>query len=183
MKLNSLVNKKKGQAAITDLFVAIGIFIVLIAVTSVLWNLYSLRLQNRIIYDDLVVKGFQISDLLLKTSGDPPNWDILLLNGELLSPVDENINYVGLVKDELNIANNKTLALTLLGEANMQKIFHAEQYSIGIRIRDASGEDVYLFGKIGGSAKYSVNLGRNIMYQDAPRGTFNPSTIEVILSK
>ncbi|MDP3917270.1 MAG: hypothetical protein Q8Q42_03205 [Nanoarchaeota archaeon] len=180
MRLRNVNVGRKGQAAVTDLFVAIGVFIVLITITSVMWNLYNIRLQNRIIYDDLVVKSFQINDLLLKTPGFPDNWDYLFLSDRILT---EEIYYIGLVEGELNIPFNKTLALSKMGEENITSVFHAGQYRMGIRIRDADGEDLYSVGKVSGSSKYSVNLGRNVMYQNVPDGSFTPSSIEVILSR
>ena len=51
----------------------------MITITSVLWNLYHVRLLNRMEYDDLVVKSFEVSDLMLKTPGEPDNWDYLTL--------------------------------------------------------------------------------------------------------
>ena len=181
MKLRNINCRKKGQAAITDLFVAIGIFIVLITITSILWNLYNIRLQNRMIYDDLVIKGFQISDLMLKTPGKPDNWDVLILSDDITDVND--IYYVGLVEGELKIPRNKTLGLSKLEEENISRIFHAGQYRLGIRIRDADGGDLYSVGRVSGSSKYSVNLGRNVMYQEIPGGPYQPSSIEVILSR
>ena len=171
---------KKGQAAVTDLFVAIGIFIVLITITSVLWNLYHVRLINRMDYDDLVIKNFQITDFLLKTSGSPANWDYLYTQ-ELID--EDDIYYVGLVEGDFRIPYNKTYALTNLTEYNLKEIFHAGQYRFGIRIKNITGDDIYTFGKVSGSSKFSVNLARNIMYQEIPGGDYKPAIIEVILSK
>jgi hypothetical protein len=69
-----------------------------------------------------------------------------------------------------------------LTEENVKKIFHAGQYRLGIRIRNITGDDVYTFGKVAGSSRFSVNLARNIMYQELPQGDYKPATIEVILS-
>ncbi len=172
-------NRKKGQAAITDLFVAVGIFIILITITSVLWNLYNVRLLNRLEYDDLVVKSFEISDLLLKTPGEPDNWDYLILNGGSA----EDIWFVGLVEEELKIPFEKTEGMDALGEEVIRDIFHAGQYRLGIRIRNNESEEMYILGKVSGGSKFSVNLGRDILYQNTTNGVYHPAIIEVILSK
>ncbi|MBT3865895.1 hypothetical protein HOF78_02195 [Candidatus Woesearchaeota archaeon] len=170
---------KKGQAAITDLFVAVGIFIILITITSVLWNLYNVRLLNRLEYDDLVVKTFEISDLLLKSSGQPDNWDHLALGGASA----EDIMFVGLVEEELKIPFNKTEGMDALGEEAIRDIFHAGQYRLGIRIRNNIAEEMYVLGKVSGGSKFSVNLGRDVLYQNSTGGIYFPAVIEVILSK
>lgn len=170
---------KRGQAAITDLFVAVGIFIILITITSVLWNLYNVRLLNRLEYDDLVVKSFEISDLLLKTPGQPDNWDYLALNGGSA----EDIMFLGLVEEELRIPFNKTEGMDALGEDVIRDIFHAGQYRLGIRIRNDIAEEMYVMGKVSGGSKFSVNLGRDVLYQNATGGLYFPAVIEVILSK
>ncbi len=174
-----MIKSKKGQAAVTDLFVAIGIFIVLITITSVLWNLYHVRLVNRMDYDDLVIKNFQITDFLLKTPGSPANWDSLYTR-ELINY--DAIAYVGLVEGDFRVPYNKTYALTNLTEENVKEIFHAGQYRLGIRIKNITGGDVYTFGRVSGSSKFSVNLARNIMYEEIPTGDYKPAVIEVILS-
>ncbi len=173
------INGKRGQAAVTDLFVAIGIFIILVTITTVLWNLYNIRLTNRVDYDGLAIKTFQTSDLLLQTPGNPDNWDYLVLQEAAGS---NEINYIGLVNGELKVPYNKTLALIQLNETEIKKIFHAGQYRIGIRIRNENGTDIYNFGKVSGTSKYAVNLARNVLYQRTPGGTFDPSTLEVIMS-
>jgi hypothetical protein len=179
MKLAN-IRKKRGQAAVTDLFVAIGIFIVLITITSVLWNLYNVRLVNRLEYDDLSIKAFQISDFLLKTPGNPDNWDYLVLE-EDVGPDD--IVYVGLVEGELRIPKNKTIALAELNESGISEVFRAQQYRVGIRIRNANGTEIYNVGKVSGTSKFSVNLGRNVLYQHTAGSPFDPSSLEVIVSK
>ncbi len=177
---------KKGQAGITDLFVAVAIFIILITITSVLWNLYNVRLLNRMEYEEVVVKSFEVSDLLLKTPGEPDNWDYLTLTGNILY---EDINFVGLIGEELKISVNKTNALDVIGaglvtpEEALREIFHAGQYRIGIRIRNNVSEDLYTFGRVSGGNKFSVNLGRDVLYQNETGGPYNPAVIEVILSK
>jgi hypothetical protein len=158
----------------------------LITITSVLWNLYHVRLLNRMEYDDLVVKSFEVSDLMLKTPGEPDNWDYLTLTSGITY---EEIKFVGLVGEELKIPVGKTNALDELGDASvtpeeaLRDIFHAGQYRMGIRIRNNDSEEMYVFGKVSGGSKFSVNLGRDILYQNETDGPYRPAIIEVILSK
>src|SRR3989344_9407637 len=71
-----MMQKKSGQAAVTDLFIAISVFIILITITTLTWNLYNIRLTSRFDYDEMMLKGFQVSDLLVKSKGIPANWHV-----------------------------------------------------------------------------------------------------------
>ena len=175
-----MYKKKKGQAAITDLFVAIGIFIVLITITSVLWNLYHIRLINRMDHDDIVVKTFQVSDLLLKTSGSPDNWDYLVLEDDATSA---DIEFIGIIDEEYKIPYDKINALRVLGEDEIKEVFHAGQYRFGLRIKDAESVIVFSVGKMSGGGKFSVNLARDIMYELTPGAAYEYGTVEVLLSQ
>tara|TARA_Y100000310_G_scaffold345353_1_gene464069 strand:- start:377 stop:916 length:540 start_codon:yes stop_codon:yes gene_type:complete len=179
--MRKLKNKgRKGQAAVTDLFVALGIFVVLMIVTSVLWNLYTVRLSNRMIYDDLVMNTFQSFDVLLKTPGEPGNWEYLVsFDGKGV----DDIVYVGLVEGERSVPCEKMNALETLGEDNIKKILHVGQYNLGIEVLDAGGERIKLIGTTGGGSKFSVNLARNIMYQNEECKDFQPAIIQLVLSR
>ena len=183
--------KKRGQAAVTDLFVAIGIFIVLVTVTSVLWNLYQVRLMNNMDHDETVVKAFQVSDILLKTPGEPSNWEqnVLNLGSESALPY---IKYIGLVEGDRKVPYDKinALRLDLIGvpprnitEEDVKKMFHASQYRLGIKITSSDGNEVLLFGRTSGTSKFSVNLGKNVFCQEYFDSDYVPCIIEVIISK
>jgi hypothetical protein len=174
-----MYKRKQGQAAITDLFVAIGIFIVLITITSVLWNLYHIRLINRMDHDDIVVKTFQVSDMLLKTPGSPDNWDYLVSQGATSS----DIEFIGVIDEEYKIPYNKITALMNLGEDEIKKVFHAGQYNFGLRIKDANSAIVFSVGKMSGGGKFSVNLERDIMYEPTPGADYLYGTVEVLISQ
>jgi len=175
-----MYKRKKGQAAITDLFVAIGIFIVLITITSVLWNLYHIRLINRMDHDDIVVKTFQVSDMLLKTPGSPDNWDYLVLEQGANS---DAIDFIGIIDEEYKIPYDKITALVALREDEIKEVFHAGQYSFGLRIKDANSNIVFSVGKMSGGGKFSVNLARDVMYEPTPGAAYVYGTVEVLLSQ
>jgi hypothetical protein len=183
MKLRN-IREKKSQAAITDLFIALAIFVVLIIVTTTIWNLYNVRLRNRMSYDDIVIKSFQVSDMLLKTAGNPSNWDSMYWNNEDFSPAEvESIIYPGLMEKDLFISYDKIKALREFNESNIKKKFHAGQYNFGIKVMNSTGGMMYSLGHSGGTSKFSINLARDVMFQPASDANYQRARIEVMLSK
>src|SRR3989344_3394440 len=69
------MKKKRGQAAITDLFIAIAVFIILITITTLSWQLYNIRLNSRLDFDDIILKTFVVTDTLVKSPGSPGDWE------------------------------------------------------------------------------------------------------------
>ena len=66
---------KKAQMSMVDLFMAISIFIILIIAIALLWYNYKVKLAEDFAYEDLQVKAFQVSDLLVKSPGKPSKWE------------------------------------------------------------------------------------------------------------
>jgi hypothetical protein len=178
------VKRKKGQAAITDLFVALAIFIVLIIVTTTIWNLYNVRLRNRMAYDDIAIKSFQVSDILLKTGGNPLNWNSFYWDDGKFSQVEiDNIIYPGLIERDLFVPYEKIKALEEFNESNIKEVFHSGRYNFGIRVINSTGEVIYNMGHIGGNNKFSINLAKDIMFQKSAASNYERARIEVMLSK
>jgi len=175
---------KKSQAAITDLFIAIAIFIVLIIVTTTLWNLYNVRLINRMAYDDIVIKSFQVSDMLLKTPGNPVNWENEYWDNLGFDQTEiDGIRYPGLIERDIFVPYRKIRALEDFNETSMQEKFHAGQYRFSIKVVNLTGDTINSFGNPGGSSTFSINLARSVMYQESEASGYEPAVIEVMLSR
>ena len=66
---------KKGQVAVLDLFISAVIFGVLVSTIMLTWNEYNIRIEKHIGYNDLVIKTFHITDLLVQYPGKPTAWE------------------------------------------------------------------------------------------------------------
>ena len=172
---------KRGQAAVTDLFVAVAIFITLVTITTATWNLYGTRLNSRITYDDMVVKAYQVSDILLKTGGEPNNWETFDFSSGV-----SGVGYVGLIDNDRHIPYEKIVGLINLYDydsgISLSNMFSLGQYDFGVNILDAGGSSIYSFGGAVAGARYTVNLARTMIYEDS-LGVPQVVTVEIILSK
>ena len=169
-----MVTTTRGQAAVTDLFIAISVFIILITITTLTWNLYNIRLTSRFDYDEMMLKGFQVSDLLVKSKGVPADWHITYNTtypNPRTSPNDINPPAVlGLSDNERILSNERVDAFKDISDANPQIIKDALRinlYNYYFVIRNQTGVPILNTGLFP-SGKYAVNLARVVLYNDQP---------------
>ncbi len=147
-----------GQAAITDLFVAISIFIILVTITTLTWDLYKIRLDNRLSYDDMVLKSFQISDTLVKSFGSPDNWET--------NP--QQVQTIGLIETEKVLSKAKVDAFVQqLNYSFIKDLFNINLYDFYFTLNAPNGTVLVTKG-LSPQGKYNVNLARVIVYQNQP---------------
>jgi hypothetical protein len=160
-----LAKKRQGQAAITDLFIAVAVFIILITITTLIWNLYNVRLDARIDYDNMVMKGYHITDTLVKHPGHPNIWETYM---------EENISYLlnktilfGLAEQDHVISAEKLTVFINLTNTNytqVKKKFTMLPYELYVVMKDINGTPLVFAGKIP-QGKYAVNIARLVYYQ------------------
>ena len=161
----ALLRRKKGQAAITDLFIAVAIFIVLIALTTLIWNLYNARLESRLDYDTMVLKGYYIADGFVKSPGYPEDW-------ETLSSLNQT-QLIGLAEYDHVISDAKVAKFASLSDASqptyasMKNIMRLNLYDYYFVLKDQQGVILYSGGRYP-SGKFTVNLARVVLYNNQP---------------
>ena len=153
----------RGQAGITDLFVAIAIFIVLITITTLTWDLYNARLSSALDYDTMVVKAYHITDTFVKSPGYPPDW-------EFQSNPELTTSMIGLASADHVLAASKVSKFAELSTTQydaMRTILRLSLYDYYFVLRDTDQTVVYSAGKIP-QGKFAVNLARLVVYQGKP---------------
>ena len=70
--------KTRGQAVVTDLFISISIFIILVTIIILTIELYDIRLQSKFDYEDMVLKTFLAIDTLAKSKGNKSHAALML---------------------------------------------------------------------------------------------------------
>jgi hypothetical protein len=157
---------KQGQAAVTDLFIAISVFIILITITTLTWDLYRVRLNNRIEFDDMIITAFQISDVLIKTKGIPDDWEKNTGDPEV----------IGLIATEKILSAEKVNAFVGSGPPQLtyeeiKNLFNINEYdfyfTINKRNPDGTKQLIANQGLVP-TGRYNVNLARLIIYQGGP---------------
>ncbi len=169
-----MIRTKRGQAAVTDLFIAISVFIILITITTLTWNLYNIRLTSRFDYDDMMMKGFQVSDLLIKSKGIPADWHIAY-NTTYPNPRVNNCcikpqEVIGLAESERVISPEKIDAFKDISDSHPEIIkdtLNINLYNYYFVIRNQTGNALLNTGLFP-SGKYAVNLARIALYNGQP---------------
>ncbi len=171
-----MTHHRRGQAAVTDLFIAISVFIILITITTLTWNLYNIRLTSRFDYDEMMLKGFQVTDLLVKSKGIPADWHT---NYNVTTPrpgppfnaADIRApTIIGLADNERVLSPERIDAFKDISDAHPQIIKDAlkiNQYNYYFVIRNQTGTPLLNTGFFP-SGKYAVNLARIVLYNGQP---------------
>ena len=124
--------KKKGQLFSLDLVASVVIFIILFAFIISLWNLYSTRLSENIYSEELQLLSFQITDLLVKSQGEPTNWEN--------NP--ENVSVIGLKLNPNYLDSNKINAFLTLDYNLTKELFNIERFDFNFKILDLNGNTI-----------------------------------------
>ncbi len=165
-----VLNEKRGQATIIDLLMAISVFILLVTITTVMWDLYSIRLSNRVEYDNMVIKSFQISDALMKGKGSPIYWEYV---------PDDEVVLIGLMQGEKRLSYNKVEKFQDFPDDKLREMFRVGKYNYFFRIKYLNKTEIILKG-IPPSGKYTVNLMRVAEYdRDGDESIFEPEIVNV----
>ena len=137
-------------------------FIILITIITLTWNLYNIRLTSRFDYDEMMLKGFQVSDLLVKSKGVPADWHITYNT----TPVQ----VIGLSDNERILSPERVDAFKDLSDRNSQAIKDALKinlYNYYFVIRNQTGMPLLNTGLFP-AGRYAVNLARIVLYKDQP---------------
>ena len=125
----------KAQIAITDLFLALIIFIFLMIAFSLFWTMYLTRFNDNLQRQELELLTYHISDLLVKTPGYPDTWE-----------QDPNTTRVlGLAQQDRILSQEKISAYANLTYNQTKTIFNIERYNY------------YLLIQRNGTALYETN--------------------------
>lgn len=166
--------QRRGQAAVTDLFISISVFIILITIITLTWNLHNIRLQNRFEYDDMMVKAFQVTDSLIKGRGVPPDWET-----RLQTPTNNNLRVIGLSENERFLSEQKVIAFAnsdgnnKLDEKVLKDTLRINLYQYYFVLRHLNGTITGCPGTCNSrgaypSGNFVVNLARLVMFKDEP---------------
>ncbi len=161
---------RRGQAGITDLFIAVAIFIVLVTITTLIWNLYNARLESRLDYDTIVLKTYAIVDALVKSPGSPERWE-LVPDAQLSGVLQVGLAEQDHVIDEAKITRFAQLADPAFSGGTtydtLRDVLKIGLYQFYFVLKDAKKQNVFVSGQLP-QGKFAVNLARIVMYRGKP---------------
>ena len=128
---------RKAQVASIDLFIAITVFLILLASTIYTWNLYNTRFNENLEYEKMQLIAFQITDLLVKNPGYPTGWEE--------SP--NSVSVIGLAQDDRVLSQDKINAFVNLDYNLSKERFNMELYDYKFRVKSLSNNVLYQSGQ------------------------------------
>src|SRR3989338_1928422 len=153
---------KRGQTGVMDLIVAVVIAIITITAIAISWDRFIIKLNEKNEFNDLQLKLFQISDLLVTSEGNTDQWDI---NSSKLSSF-------GLAIDDRIISRNKVGNFTKntndFNLTNITNLLNIETYYFFMNITFLNGSQIAYIGPNPSLNKSVVSFGRYVKYGNEP---------------
>ena len=144
---------KKGQAIITDLLVAISVFIVLVISINIAWDYYSLKINDDAVYSDMFIRASQISETLVTSKGYPINWN------------STNVEIIGLALTDRNLSESQIGNFTALSTSTVKDLLKIALYNFTFQLTYLNSTPIALYGD-SGNATISTNSRRVVLYKN-----------------
>ena len=154
MQLNSLMSGRKAQIASIDLFVALTIWAVLLLLIVLSWNLNNNDIIERLEFDSMASRAFQISDTLIKDRGFPSNWN------------SGNVSIIGFAAEDRILSQEKVSAFTNLSYNASREIFKAYGENFYFALRNLTGENITSSGMQPAGSRRAVSVMRYVLYNN-----------------
>lgn len=145
---------KKAQIVITDLFIALFIATILIILIIFAWNRYTIILNEDADYKEMQIIAFQTADLLVKSNGEPINWE----------ETPTSVDVIGLAGSDRNLSIEKVNAFVNLSYNITSKSLGVEYYDFYFQLKHINGTKLAEHGKT--PSNVVVNVQRLVSYKN-----------------
>ncbi len=149
------MKNKKAQIMMTDLFVALSVFLILLIAVVSFMILYERRVNSNMAYEDMRMKAMQIANFLVKSPGIPNDWE----NNA------SGVAAIGLASAPLILSEDKIVNFTYLDYERAKKIFNIRHYEFNFELRDLNNS--VLFSKGLESGNESVSISRYVRFNSS----------------
>lgn len=146
---------RKAQAVAADLFIALFIFILLIAVIIYLWNNYNTRISEDVEYERMQLIAYQITNQLIKSQGLPTAWE----------KDASNFDEIGLAISDRKLSMEKVESFVNLPYEDVRDALNLEGYGYSFKIKNLANKELKSSGGTPEETE-AVGLERYIIYND-----------------
>lgn len=122
---------KRSQLSISDLFLAVCIFIVLIGAVIFIYSHYASEFESRQEFNRMQLNAFQTAELLVKSGGSPAGWENMPDQTALMG-FAYNSN------SKRNLSSQKVGAFVNMSYPDIKRIF-GTNYDFYFKITDIEG--------------------------------------------
>lgn len=150
-----MIKSKKAQFAFLDIFLALFVFFFLMIVALFMWNDYSTDLENRLTYEEAVIQAFHISDILVRSSGAPTNWEY----------GTESLEVIGLADKDRQLTQNKVKSFADLEVDSVRILFNTVPYKYYFKITNLEDNILETAGETITGEEEVINLRRIVLYE------------------
>jgi hypothetical protein len=154
----------RGQAFSLDLvFSMLGFMVILILVIAS-WSFYSNRLDDNVGEEELQLRAFLITDVLVQSPGFPRDWE------KNISAVSkQTVTLLGLAKKDRVLSDEKINLLAAIDYNNTKEIFNIKQLEFHLQILDLNDNEIEAIGKKANESKYTVAVARYVLQNNQRR--------------
>jgi hypothetical protein len=110
------MKSNKAQTISFDLLIAVFIFSIILVLIMIKLNYYNETLFEKAEYRDMMLRAFEISEALVKTSGKPTGWD------------STNVVFLGLASDDRKISKEKAEEFCNISETRIRSMLDLSYY-------------------------------------------------------
>ncbi|MBU0456954.1 MAG: hypothetical protein ABH824_02605 [Nanoarchaeota archaeon] len=161
--VKSIIKSKKskqGQLFSLDLVISLVAFIIVIFFVLSLWNLYLTRLGENINSEEMQLLAFQITDMLIKSPGDPNNWQ----------DDPDNVTVIGLHLNPGYLDEDKLNTFLSLDYDQVKENFNIERFEFNFNILDLDGNIINSTGSsVNESASQAISTNRFVFIGNETR--------------
>ena len=126
------MNSRRGQVFSADLIVGVVLSMLALGLLCAAWGLGKVRLDETEHMRELEDEANRISDIVVKTPGDPPDWED--------APLD--VALIGLAGADRRLSEEKVVALKGIGGDRLREMFMLGGAGCAINLRTSEGSVV-----------------------------------------
>lgn len=144
---------KRSQISMSDIFLAVSVFVILIGAVVFLYNSYGQKFESRKSFNRMQLSAMEAADVLAKTNGLPSNWE---LNPDMTEAI-------GLAGNERNISEQKLNAFLNISYNRSRELMGISQ-DYYFKIVYGKGDFIAEKG-INSTGGEAVGVERRVMYR------------------
>ncbi len=149
-----ITTSNRAQVMMTDLFIALSIFLILMIAIFSFMMVYERRVNSNMAYEDMRAKAMQIANFLVKSPGVPADWEY-----NSTSP-----QAIGLAPVPLILSNDKVANFTRMDYDKIRKTFNIRHYDFSFMLFDLDSN--LLASKGNESENESVSISRYVRFNN-----------------
>ena len=150
------MKNKKSQVFVMDLLLGVFVAVIIFAFLFLSWVDYERDYKREIEYNDKLIIGYQVTDMLVDSEGFPKNWE----------DNPDNISSLGLKGDFAELDDDKVnMFFNHLSQDNVSELFNIERFSFNVVIKNTDGYALTsTLGDTPSLEDYIINLRRYVIY-------------------